>query len=64
MTGDALAIRAERLSKRYGDTLAADGVDLAIAHGCFFGLLGALALIMAVVLVILLRPLKKAMPGV
>ncbi|HEX7417273.1 MAG TPA: ATP-binding cassette domain-containing protein, partial [Steroidobacteraceae bacterium] len=35
-----LAIRAERLTKRYGQTLAADGVDLAIARGEFFGLLG------------------------
>jgi ABC-2 type transport system ATP-binding protein len=35
-----LAIRAERLSKRYGETLAVDGVDLAIPRGQFFGLLG------------------------
>jgi len=39
MTQD-LAIRAEGLSKRYGDTLAVDGVDLSIAAGQFFGLLG------------------------
>ena len=36
----ALAIRAERLIKRYGETLAVDGVDLAIPRGQFFGLLG------------------------
>jgi ABC-2 type transport system ATP-binding protein len=35
-----LAIRAQRLSKRYGETLAVDGVDLAIPRGQFFGLLG------------------------
>jgi len=35
-----VAIRADRLTKRYGDTLAADGVDLAISRGQFFGLLG------------------------
>ncbi|HSC08008.1 MAG TPA: ATP-binding cassette domain-containing protein [Steroidobacteraceae bacterium] len=35
-----IAIRAERLSKRYGEMLAVDGVDLAIPRGQFFGLLG------------------------
>jgi ABC-2 type transport system ATP-binding protein len=35
-----LAIRAEGLTKRYGDTLAVDGVDLSISAGQFFGLLG------------------------
>ena len=35
-----VAIRAHRLSKRYGETLAVDGVDLAIPPGQFFGLLG------------------------
>jgi len=35
-----LAIRADRLTKRYGETLAVDGVDLAIPQGQFFGLLG------------------------
>jgi ABC-2 type transport system ATP-binding protein len=35
-----LAIRAEGLSKRYGDTMAVDNVDLAIPRGQFFGLLG------------------------
>ncbi|HEY7377496.1 MAG TPA: ATP-binding cassette domain-containing protein [Steroidobacteraceae bacterium] len=35
-----VAIRAERLTKRYGETLAVDGVDLAIPQGQFFGLLG------------------------
>jgi POT family proton-dependent oligopeptide transporter len=33
-------------------------------HSSFFAVLGAMALIMAVVLFLLLRPLKKAMPGV
>jgi ABC-2 type transport system ATP-binding protein len=35
-----LAIRAERLTKRYGETSAVDGVDFAIPRGQFFGLLG------------------------
>ncbi|HZF26545.1 MAG TPA: ATP-binding cassette domain-containing protein [Steroidobacteraceae bacterium] len=38
MTG--AAIRADRLTKRYGETLAVDGIDLAIEPGQFFGLLG------------------------
>jgi POT family proton-dependent oligopeptide transporter len=33
-------------------------------HSQFFALLGSIALVMAVVLVLLLKPLKKAMPGV
>ncbi|HEX8144796.1 MAG TPA: peptide MFS transporter [Pyrinomonadaceae bacterium] len=33
-------------------------------HSSFFGVLGGMALIMAVVLFLLLKPLKKAMPGV
>jgi POT family proton-dependent oligopeptide transporter len=33
-------------------------------HSSFFAVLGAMALVMAVVLFILLKPLKKAMPGV
>ena len=35
-----VAIRAQHLTKRYGETLAVDGIDLAIARGQFFGLLG------------------------
>ena len=35
-----LAIRAEHLTKRYGQTLAVDDVGLEIARGQFFGLLG------------------------
>jgi ABC-2 type transport system ATP-binding protein len=35
-----VAIRANQLIKRYGDTLAVDGVDLSIPRGQFFGLLG------------------------
>ena len=33
-------------------------------HSSFFAMLGALSLVMAVVLTLLLKPLKKAMPGV
>jgi POT family proton-dependent oligopeptide transporter len=33
-------------------------------HSTFFAVLGAMALVMAVVLTLLLKPLKKAMPGV
>jgi ABC-2 type transport system ATP-binding protein len=36
----SLAIHAESLTKRYGETLAVDGVDLSIPGGQFFGLLG------------------------
>src|SRR5262245_18860328 len=36
----AAAIRAAGLIKRYGETLAVDGLDLDIAPGEFFGLLG------------------------
>jgi len=34
------------------------------AHSTFFAVLGSCALIMAVVLTLLLKPLKRAMPGV
>src|SRR5215510_14567107 len=34
------AIRAEGLTKRYGDVLAVDALDLEIPSGQFFGLLG------------------------
>jgi ABC-2 type transport system ATP-binding protein len=37
---NAPAIRAKGLTKRYGDTLAVDGLDLEITPGEFFGLLG------------------------
>jgi ABC-2 type transport system ATP-binding protein len=37
---NAAAIRAAGLIKRYGETLAVDGLDLEIAPGEFFGLLG------------------------
>jgi POT family proton-dependent oligopeptide transporter len=33
-------------------------------HSEFFALLGGMALIMAILLLVLLKPLKKAMPGV
>ena len=34
------AIRVERLTKRYGDTLAADGIDFTVPAGATVGLLG------------------------
>src|SRR6202453_312498 len=34
------SIMAERLVKRYGDTVALDGIDLAVRTGSVFGLLG------------------------
>jgi len=37
----ALAIKAEGLTRRYGDRLAVDGVDLAVPPGEVFGFLGA-----------------------
>ena len=36
----SLAIQAEGLTKRYGNTLAVDGLNLDIPAGQFFGLLG------------------------
>jgi ABC-2 type transport system ATP-binding protein len=35
-----LAIRTQELSKRYGDTLALDALDLAIERGEVYGFLG------------------------
>lgn len=40
MSDAALAICAEHLSKRYGETVAVEAVDLSIPNGAFFGLLG------------------------
>jgi ABC-2 type transport system ATP-binding protein len=40
MNRPELAIQAEHLTKRYGDVLAVDRVNLAIERGRFFGLLG------------------------
>lgn len=40
MSGGAPAIRAWALARRYGDTMAVAGIDLEIAEGEFFGLLG------------------------
>lgn len=37
---EAFAVRARGLSKRYGDTIAVDNLQLEIAAGQFFGLLG------------------------
>lgn len=37
---EAFAVRAQGLSKRYGETLAVDHLQLEIASGQFFGLLG------------------------
>ena len=39
-SGGGLAIEAERLEKRFGDTRALAGVDLAVATGAVYGLLG------------------------
>ena len=39
-SGGGLAIEAERLEKRFGDTWALAGVDLAVAPGTVYGLLG------------------------
>ena len=36
----SLAIQTEGLTKRYGNTLAVDGLNLDIPTGQFFGLLG------------------------
>jgi ABC-2 type transport system ATP-binding protein len=36
----AFAVAARGLTKRYGDLVAVDGLDLEIPDGCFFGLLG------------------------
>jgi POT family proton-dependent oligopeptide transporter len=48
-----------------GNKLTAIGVYWSIWHqSSFFIVLGAMALVMAVVLFLLLKPLKKAMPGV
>lgn len=38
--GSSAAIEAQGLSRRYGATTAVDGLDLSIAEGEFFGLLG------------------------
>lgn len=40
MTASAPAIRTERLTKRYGETLALDGLELEIAEGEVYGFLG------------------------
>ena len=40
MTADGLALRAERLVKRYGDLTAVDGIDLSVRRGTCVGLLG------------------------
>jgi len=48
-----------------GNKLTAIGVYWTVwKHSTFFAILGCLALFMALVLVVLLRPLKRAMPGV
>jgi ABC-2 type transport system ATP-binding protein len=40
MSGDAPAIRCQRLVKRYGELVAVNGIDLEIERGKCFGLLG------------------------
>ena len=48
-----------------GNKLTAIGVYWSIwKHSSFFIVLGSMAFVMAFVLLFLLRPLKKAMPGV
>ncbi len=37
---DEYAIRAEGLAKRFGDTVAVDGIDLAVPRGSVYGFLG------------------------
>jgi ABC-type multidrug transport system ATPase subunit len=39
-TGDGPAIRAEALTRRFGDVLAVDAVSLEVARGAIFGFLG------------------------
>jgi POT family proton-dependent oligopeptide transporter len=53
------------LSTAIGNKLTGVGVlwdDM--LHSSFFAMLGALSIVMAIVLALLLRPLKKAMPGI
>jgi ABC-2 type transport system ATP-binding protein len=40
VTGTAAVLRAERLTKRYGPTVALDGLDLAVRPGEVYGFLG------------------------
>jgi ABC-2 type transport system ATP-binding protein len=40
MTPTTTAIRTERLSKRYGETLALDALDLTVVPGEVYGYLG------------------------
>jgi POT family proton-dependent oligopeptide transporter len=48
-----------------GNKLTAIGVYWTVwKHSTFFAVLGGMALVMAIVLALLLRPLKRAMPGV
>ena len=37
---DGLAIRAKRLTRRFGDLTAVDHIDLAVPRGCIYGFLG------------------------
>ncbi len=53
------------LSTAIGNKLAAIGVYWDVwLHSTFFAVLGSMAIGMAILLVLLLKPLKKAMPGV
>ena len=40
LSNNEIAVRAEGLVKRFGSTLALDGVDLAVRRGTVLGLLG------------------------
>ncbi|MEE8558420.1 MAG: ATP-binding cassette domain-containing protein, partial [Myxococcota bacterium] len=35
-----LAVETESLTRRFGERVALDGLDLSVEEGCFFGLLG------------------------
>jgi ABC-2 type transport system ATP-binding protein len=37
---DGLALAVRGLTKRYGDTVAVDGIDLDVPSGCFYGFVG------------------------
>ena len=40
MNGSPIAIRGEKLTKKYGDLTAVDGLDLDVRTGEIFGFLG------------------------
>jgi POT family proton-dependent oligopeptide transporter len=53
------------LATAIGNKLTAIGVYWDVwKHSTFFAVLGGMALVMSIVLALLLKPLKRAMPGV